>query len=88
MRNNQACLGAVKAKDAPFPFGVYTRHLTGGTWKARHFKKLGKASQTPGRKKVETCQADATKKFMAKVSKSYNDPGYSAWCRKMDSLNK
>lgn len=58
-----------------------------GTWKTRIFAKKSRASQTPGKKKGESCRADFMKKFMARRSRSYKHPLYSQWCRACDAMN-
>ena len=58
-----------------------------GTWHQRLIKKKGKGSQTPGKTKVESCQADFKKRYMAKKSRSYKDSEYKEWCRQVDILN-
>lgn len=67
---------------------VKNPHIGGmGSWKRRIIQKRSRGSQTPGRMKNHTCQADYLKKYYAKVSRSYKDPGYSAWCKAMDAAN-
>lgn len=58
-----------------------------GTWNKRKIEKKNRGSQTPGKSKVESCQADVMKKYMAKRSRSYKHSGYADWCKRMDSLN-
>jgi hypothetical protein len=58
-----------------------------GTWKKKKIAKNMRGSQTPGRAKAESCQADVMKKFMARRSRSYKHPLYGQWCARMDSLN-
>jgi len=58
-----------------------------GSWKEQTFSKKRKGSQTPGKAKGESCQADMNKRFFAKNAHSYKDPGYGAWCAAMDALN-
>lgn len=67
--------------------GVKSCHLAGGAWKAKQIAHKGKASQTPGKKKGESCQTDADKQFYSKRSRSYKYPGYSDWCKRMDRMN-
>jgi len=58
-----------------------------GTWKEQKFSKKRKGSNTIGRTKGETCQADVNKRFFAKNAHSYKAQGYGAWCVAMDALN-
>lgn len=58
-----------------------------GNFRAKILKKRRKGSQTPGKTKGVTCKADAMDKYMAKRSRSYKHPLYSAWCRKVDRQN-
>lgn len=59
-----------------------------GNWKSHSLKRRTKGSQTPGRTKGASCQADTMKRYYAKSSRSYKDPGYGQWCQAMDALNK
>jgi len=54
----------------------------GSHWGLPGKKRKSGGSSTAGSKKGETCKASSTKRFMAKYSRSYRDPGYAAWCEK------
>lgn len=54
----------------------------------RNAMRGARPSQTPGKSKGSTCQADTRKKFFARNAKSYKHPGYGEWCKKMDAENK
>jgi hypothetical protein len=69
------------------PSGVKVRYLAGGAWKSKKIRRKGKASQTAGKAKGITCQADYLKKFFARRSRSYKVNGYSDWCKLCDSMN-
>jgi hypothetical protein len=56
-----------------------------GNWKSRIISKRTKGSQTPGKQKGASCQADKVKKFFAKKSRAYKYPGYGEWCRSCDA---
>lgn len=56
------------------------------TWR-KNIISRGKGSQTPGRTKGESCQADYRKRYFATRSRSYKDVKYGEWCKQMDSLN-
>jgi hypothetical protein len=60
--------------------------MTMQSWRAKIIKR-GKGSQTPGKTKGESCQADYRKRYYASKSRSYKDIKYGEWCRAMDSLN-
>ena len=51
----------------------------GLNWKLRKFKKEKRASRTPGKIKVKTCQHTPLKKYLATRSRSYKHPDYSNW---------
>ena len=55
-------------------------------WTPRSMR-LGRGSQTPGKSKGPSCQADKMKKFFAKSARSYKHRQYPQWCAKMDNLN-
>jgi hypothetical protein len=70
-----------------FALGKYNPG-TGAWWKRKRDKKKTKRSQTPGRDKVETCQASAEDRWMAKTSRSYKHKQYHNWCLKMEALRR
>mgnify|MGYP000846784988 CR=1 FL=1 len=55
-------------------------------WTPRHMR-TSKGSQTRGKDKQPSCQADVFKKFMAKSAKSYKSKEYGSWCRMVDLMN-
>ena len=59
-------------------------HHNMGTWKRKKFNKLRKASNTPGRQKVATCQASKIERYMAKRNRSWKHKRYGEWCRMYD----
>ena len=70
---------------------VKSKHLAGSTWKAKQIVKKGKASQTPGSKKGNTCQllpvGGYPRKFFMRA-RSYKDRSYGAWCKFSDAINR
>ena len=57
--------------------GMYAKRNTKGT----------RGSQTVGSIKSETCQANATKRYMAKSSRSYKHRDYLSWLEKTWKTN-
>lgn len=60
-----------------------------GTWKQKKIK--AKKSQTPGKKKGDSCQRivkSLDKGYFGRTSKSYKDPRYSDYCALIDTYNK
>ena len=55
---------------------------TGFLWKKKEQKRR-KRSATDGKLKAETCKASSIDKHMAKSSRSYKHPEYSAWMEKI-----
>ncbi len=47
----------------------------------REFKKGRHSSSTPGKTKVESCQASSLDKFFAKCSRSVRHIGYATWSK-------
>ena len=60
---------------------------TMGSWQAKKSNKRTSGSQTSGILKGKGCVADMMQRYMAKSSRSYKDPKYGDWCRKMDKMN-
>ena len=58
-----------------------------GNWKAKILRKRGKGSQTAGKDKGVTCQADGFKRTMAGRNRSWKYPEYTQWCRMVNSMN-
>lgn len=61
---------------------VYISGLAGSCGKFHNSKKkrkLANASRTPGKEKVEACQANHIDRFMAKRSRSYKHRDFAAW---------
>lgn len=57
-----------------------------GNWKSKRFAKKTKGSRTPGKSKNENCQSTSLDRWMAKKSRSYKDPLYSAWNKKKTGM--
>lgn len=59
---------------------------SGAMYKARTYKRVKKASSTPGSEK-HPCIPGYLDKYFAKNSRSYKHSGYGAWCKRMDEKN-
>ena len=56
-------------------------------WKSKIIRKRGKGSQTPGKMKRESCQADGFKRTMAGRNRSWKYPEYTKWVAMVNSMN-
>lgn len=56
-------------------------------WKRNKDKKARKGNQTPGHTKVERCQSNVLRKYMASRSRSYKHPEYPTWYLKTKRWN-
>jgi len=57
------------------------------TWKSRIIRQKGKASQTPGKAKGDSCKADWRKRYYMCNPHAYKQPEYTVWHAKAISLN-
>ena len=60
---------------------------TGASWCSRRERKKLRKSETAGKLKGETCQADYLKRHMAKCSRSYKHKLYREWLKKTRELS-
>ncbi|MFH1209361.1 MAG: hypothetical protein V1663_01055 [archaeon] len=72
-----------KKKDRPTQVGC-----TCYDWRRKVDRKKIRPSQTPGKMKGENCKSTILDRHMAKTSRSYKHPKYSAWCTKMANKRK
>lgn len=56
-------------------------------WKAKILRKKGKGSQTPGKQKRESCQADGFKRTMARRNRSWKYDDYPKWIKMVNEMN-